>query len=86
METETQRTDLRTRKGGGKKERVGQTEKVTWKLMRFMCTLDRQWESAVWLREPQRGLCSNSERWDGVGGGREAQEGELVCIPVADPC
>ena len=24
------------------------------------------------------------ERWDGVGGGREAQEGGDICIPMAD--
>ena len=71
----------REQKGGGRKERVGQTERVTWKLIRFMCTLDRRWESAVWLRELQRGLCSNLERWGGVGGGREAQEGGDEHIP-----
>ena len=26
------------------------------------------------------------ERWDGVGGGREVQEGGDICTPVADSC
>ena len=29
-------------------------------------------------------LCDNLEGWDGVGGGREAQEGGDICMPVAD--
>ena len=29
-------------------------------------------------------LCDNIERWDGVGGGREVQEGRDTCIPMAD--
>ena len=28
----------------------------------------------------------NCKRQDGVGGGREAQEGRDMCIPVADSC
>ena len=31
-------------------------------------------------------LCDNLEGWDGVGGGREVQEGGDICIPVADSC
>ena len=31
-------------------------------------------------------LCDPLEGWDGVGGGREVQEGEDICIPVADSC
>ena len=34
----------------------------------------------------QTGLSDNLEGWDGVGGGREAQEGEDMCMPTADPC
>ena len=26
------------------------------------------------------------EGWDGVGGGREGQEGKDICIPMADSC
>ena len=31
-------------------------------------------------------LCDNLEVWDGVGGGREVQEGDDICIPMADSC
>ena len=31
-------------------------------------------------------LCDNEEGWDGVGGGREVQEGGDVYIPMADSC
>ena len=40
-----------------------------------MCKIDSQQEFAVWIREFKPGLCDNLEGWDGVGGGREAQEG-----------
>ena len=30
--------------------------------------------------------CDNGERWDGVGGGREAHEGEDIRIHTADSC
>ena len=29
-------------------------------------------------------LCENLEGWDGVGDGREVQEGGGICIPMAD--
>ena len=25
-------------------------------------------------------------KWDGVGGGKEVQEGDNICIPMADSC
>lgn len=25
-------------------------------------------------------------KWDGVGGGREAEEGRDICVPMTDPC
>ena len=31
-------------------------------------------------------LCDKLERWDGVGGGREIQEGRGICMPSADSC
>ena len=31
-------------------------------------------------------LCDNIVGWDGVGGGREVQDGGDICIPVADSC
>ena len=36
--------------------------------------------------ELKLGLWDNLEGWDGVGGRREAQEGEDICIPMADLC
>ena len=29
-------------------------------------------------------LCDNPEGWNGVGGGKEVQEGGNTCIPMAD--
>ena len=51
-----------------------------------ICKIERQWEFAVWLRELKPELCDNLERWDGVGGEREVQEGGVICIPTADLC
>ena len=34
----------------------------------------------------QLGLCDNLEGWAGVGGGKEAQEGVDICIPMTGPC
>ena len=31
-------------------------------------------------------LCDNLERWNGLGGGREAQEGGHICVPMTDSC
>ena len=38
------------------------------------------------LRELKLVLCDNLEEWDGVGVGREVQEGGNICIPMADSC
>ena len=46
--------------------------------------IDSQREFAVWLMKPKQGLCINLEGWDGEGEGREVQEGENMCIPMAD--
>ena len=51
-----------------------------------ICKIDSQQEFAVWLRKFKQGLCINLEGWDGEGGGGEVQEGEHVCIPMADSC
>ena len=48
--------------------------------------IDSQWAFAVWLRELKLGLCNNLEESDGVGGGREVQEGGYICIPMANSC
>ena len=31
-------------------------------------------------------LCDNLEEWDGVGGGKEVEEGGDICIPMTDLC
>ena len=49
-----------------------------------ICKIDSQWEFAVRLRELKQGLCINLEGWDGEGDRREIQEGEGICIPMAD--
>ena len=40
----------------------------------------------MWCRSSNPAFCDNLEGSDGVGGGREAQEGWDVCIPMADSC
>ena len=35
-------------------------------------------------RKLSLGLCEDLKGWDGVGGGREVQEGGDTCIPLAD--
>ena len=40
-----------------------------------ICTIDSQWEFAVWRRELIPGLSNSLEGWEGLGGGREVQEG-----------
>ena len=51
-----------------------------------ICKIDSQQEFAVWLRKLKWGLCINLEQWDGVGEGREVQNGGDICIPMADSC
>ena len=46
--------------------------------------LDSQWEFAVRLRELK--YCDNLDGWDGVGGGREVQEGVDICRSTAGSC
>jgi len=49
-----------------------------------ICKIDSRREFAVSLSELKQGLCINVEGWDGEGNGREIQEGEDICIPMAD--
>ena len=32
------------------------------------------------------GICDNLEGWDELTGGRECQEGQDICISMADSC
>ena len=50
------------------------------------CKIDSPWEFAVWCRKLKPGLCNNQEGCDGVGGGREVQEGGDRTIPLAGSC
>ena len=38
------------------------------------------------MTQRTQGLHDNLEGWDGEGDGREFQEGEDICIPMADSC
>ena len=51
-----------------------------------ICKIDGQWEFSVCLRELKLGFCINLEGWDGVGDGRELQEGGDICTPMTDSC
>ena len=66
-------------------ERVRCMERITWKLI-LAYVKDSQWEFAVWLRKLKQGLCINLEGWDGEGDGKGIQEGEDICIPMANSC
>ena len=39
---------------------------------------------ACLAENPKLVLCDNLEGWNGEGGGKEAQEGGDMCIPMAD--
>ena len=49
-----------------------------------ICKIDSQWEFPVGLWELKQG--NNLEGQDGEGEGREVQEGQDLCIPMADSC
>ena len=51
-----------------------------------ICKIDSQREFAVWLRKFKEELCINLEGWDWERDGGEFQEGEDICIPMADSC
>ena len=52
----------------------------------IICKIDSQQEFAVCLRKLKQGLCINLEGWEREGDRRELQEGEDICIPMADSC
>ena len=49
-----------------------------------LCKIDGQWEFAICLRKLKQGLYINLEGCNGEGDGREFQNREDVCIPMAD--
>ena len=68
---------------GGESEMYGESNIETYI---NICKIDSQWEFPVCLRELKQGLCINLEGWNGEGDGREVQEGEDICIAMADSC
>ena len=73
--------------GHGESGRDGEMyEKSSMETYITKCKIDSQWEFAVWIRKLKQGLCINLEGWDGEGNGREVQNGEDICIPMADSC
>ena len=73
--------------GGGEEEEEGEMygERIMETYI-TICKIDSQWEFAVWLRELKQRLYNNLEGWNGEGDGREVQEGEDICIAMADSC
>ena len=67
--------------GEGKRDMYEESNMETYNTI---CKIDHQWTLAVWLRDLKQGLCNNLEGLDGEGDGREVQEGEDICIPMAD--
>ena len=49
-------------------------------------TSDSQYQCAARSRESNPVLGDNLKGWDGVGGGREGQEGGAIYTPKADSC
>ena len=76
-DTENRLIDLGRRRG--RREKHGN-------ICTTICKTDSQWEFIVWIRKLKQGLCNNLEGGDGLGGGREVQEGGHIGIPMADPC
>ena len=73
--------------GRGEEEREGEMYGYSnMETYNTICNIDSQREFAVLLRVLKPGLCDNLDGWDGVGGGKEAQEGRDICISLADSC
>ena len=66
---------------GGEGEMYGKSNMETYITI---CKTDSQGEFAVWLRKLKQGLCIHLEGCNGEGDGREFQNREDVCIPMAD--
>ena len=49
-----------------------------------ICKIDSQWEFAICLREHKQELCNNLGGWNGVGDGREVQEGGDIWLIYAE--
>ena len=51
----------------------------------YICKIHSQWEFSVWLKELKLGIGNSLEEWDGEGGGREEEGGDMG-KPMADLC
>ena len=74
VEMQTQRTPREHSRGGGTgrwREQHGHRHTAT-------CKTDSQWGLAVLRRELRPALWDYLEGWDGVGRGREVQEGGVI--------
>ena len=52
----------------------------------YICKIDSQQETALWLRKLKQGLFIYLEEWEGEGDGREVQKEGDIYIPMADSC
>ena len=68
METQTQRTDLWTRRGEWGGRRGWDYAESNMETYITICKIDSQWEFAVWLSKLKLGLCNNLEGWEREGG------------------
>ena len=66
-------------------ERVKCTEQVTETYI-TICSVDSQWEFAIWLKKLKQCLCTNLEGWHGERDGKETQKGGDTCVQIADSC
>ena len=78
VETQTQRTDCGHRRRGWDELR-GRHGNIHYHMQ------NRQ-PVGICCRELRLGLSNNLEGWDGVGGGRQGQEGGNMCISMCDSC
>ena len=84
METQTQRTDLWTWKEGeeGEGGKYGESNMETYITI---CKIDAGGNLLYGSGNSSQGSVT-TQRGGMGGGGREVQEGEDVCVPVADSC
>ena len=67
-----------------RRERVGQTERAAWRYTLYHVWNGQPVGICCMTQGAQISLCDNLHGWDGVGDGREVQEGGGRCIPMAD--
>ena len=80
MEKTTWRTDEWTR---GESEMYEESNMATYITI---YKINSQWKFPEYVSGNSKELCINREGWDGEGDRRQAQDGEDICIPMADLC